>query len=443
MAIYNIKGFLEIPTFVSNTPDAIAPIGELSAHSRTYELDRQTYSDESKPFSDVVIFHSQIAGADAAIPGAAVQILHDIMQKAQADFVTTQPFEVQLLAAFPDLTEISTGSETLYLGKQYPNWLEFTLESGADSFVIKMWLSDQSFRIEYPHYTIKVVGPTESVQDMASSYLSVLASKDAVSLEQHLANVEAARADTPQTAQQVVELTWIDPTDTSNTVKLNFICIVYGSAGESFNNKIEAIRQYLVNNSSKTLPEWITYFPELLNVDVLTFIPQWGTVAVAAVPGGGVGIDSIYSPTFKYDKGMDEIRKIFTQETLTALKKVTDISSLNYKSLGMAVVGSDSNQEGKQRFSEIYPDYVVLQGSDINNINRISAPTIACIQRLATMIRACEEDDGSQDLPVGYTRTAAGAANYLEVIENNVVFRMVTKASFLALSGITNSQAVN
>lgn len=434
MAIYNIKGFVEIPSFVSNTPDTIAPIGELSAHGRTFELDRETYSNEAKPFSDIVVFHSQIAGSDSSIPSAAIDILHDIMEKAQADFITTQPFEDQLSAAFPELTEISTGAETLYLGKQYPNWLEFTVASGADSFVIKVWLSDQSFRIEYPHYTIKVIGPTESVQDMGSSYLSIQASLEAVSLEQHLANVESVRADIPATAQQVVELLWQDPTDTSNTIKVNFICVIYGTAGESFNNKVEAIRKFLVDNSSKTLPEWITYFPELLNVDVLTFVPQWGTVAVAAVPGGGVGIDSIYSPTFKYDKGMDEIRKIFTQETLTALKKVTDVSSLPYKSLGLAVVGSDSNQEGKQRFSEVYPDYVVLQAADINNINRVSAPTIACIRRLAIMIRACEEDDGTQALPVGYTRTSSGAANFLEVIENNIVFRMVTKASFLAFS---------
>lgn len=437
MAIINVKGFIEIPSFVTNTPNTIAELGQLSNHARTFSVDQDEYSNPDKDAADLVIFESLALGTRVEVPGEAVEYVFDIMEHAYANFVSNQPFEEQLTAAFGSTSgienpigSISVGSEVLVNGKLFPTWVSFTLETENDTVNLRLWLSDSVFRAEFDSFDIKVVGPTGTVPELYSTYENVNISLAAIDLEQHVENVERVRASNPFTKQKVVDLEWVDPNDSTKTHKVNFFCLVYGPLGENRDNLLDSIRQYLVDNSTYTLEEWVVYFPELLNINQFHLIPQWDRVAMAAIQDGGNGVNSVYSPVFRYDITMDNARKLITGPTLTELKAVTDLFHLSYRALGVVAIGDKNNAEGTVRFSEAYPDYTVLPVNS-THLDSLRAITSNLITKLGVLVRICEDDDGTTELPTGYSRVNINGANFVEHTENNIVFRMVTKQAYL------------
>lgn len=424
---YVVKGFVEIPSLLSNVPDSVASMGELSNHSRTYSYDQLQFDDPSKDAANVVVFSSTVAGIKSATPQDAIDVIHDLMEKSMNVFVTSRPWVEQAREEFPDLQNIDVGSETLYKGKQLPNWISCTVPVGADNVNFKLWLNDNIFRSEYDLYDHIIDLRVNSVSELYTDYATASAALDAVSLSQFFEKAEVVRNERPFTKQEIVELTWQDPADNSKTLKVPFLVMIYGAAGNAYDSIVESIRKHLVANSNHTLEEWIAYFPELLNVDIMTFIPQWDVEAIGSDATG----TSVYSPTMHYDESMANARKLFPSETLTDMKKVTDFSQLSYRSLGMVVVGKDSNTTGKVRFRELYPQYCVLSVND-PNANRRSALTISAINKLAQLVRIAEIDDGSAQLPAGISRSSSGGFVFIELTENSVVFRMVTKQSYLA-----------
>lgn len=424
---YSVKGFIEIPSLISNVSGSVASLGELSNHSRTYSFDQMHFDDPAKDAANVIVFSSLVAGVSTTPPQGAIDVIHDLMEKSMNEFVTSKEWIDQAQEAFPDITNMEVGSETLYKGKQLPNWVSCTVAVGADNINFKLWLNDLIFRAEYDLYEIKYGVRVNNVSELYTDYATAKAALDAVSLAQFFEQSEVIRANKPFTKQEIVELTWQDPADNTKTLSVPFQAMVYGAAGGTYDSIIDGIREYLVANSNHTLEEWIAYFPELLNVDIFTFIPQWDAVAIGTSQSG----DNVYTPTFEYDKGMDNVRKVFPNETLTDMKKVSDITFMSYKSIGLVVVGKDTNDAGKVRWRQAYPDYCVLNANE-NDARRLSALTISAINKLSQLIRLCESDDGSATLPAGITRSASGGFVFIELTENGIVFRMVTKNSYLA-----------
>lgn len=424
---YAVKGFIEIPSLISNVSGSVASLGELSNHSRTYSIDQMHFDDPDKDASNIVVFSSLVAGVSATPPQGAIDIIHDLMEKSMNEFVTSKAWIEQAKLAFPDIQNFEVGSETLYKGKQLPNWLSCTVAIGADNINFKLWLNDLIFRAEYDLYETKFAVRVNNISELYTDYATASAALAAVSLSQFIEQSEVIRAAKPFTKQEIIELTWQDPADDSKTLKVPFQAMVYGAAGGTYDSIIDGIREYLVANSNHTLEEWIAYFPELLNVDVFTFIPQWDAVAIGTSQSG----DNVYSPTFYYDEAMVNVRKLFPNETLSDMKKVTDFSSMSYKSIGLAVVGKETNDTGKQRWRQAYPDYCVLPAND-NNSRRLGALTISAINKLAQLVRLCESDDGTATLPAGISRSASEGFTFIELTENSIVFRMVTKHSYLA-----------
>lgn len=424
---YSVKGFIEIPSLISNVNGSVASMGELSNHSRTYSIDQLVYDDENKDAANIVVFSSIASDQPATPPSAAIDKLHDLMEKSMNEFVTSKPWIDQAKLAFPDISTFEVGSETLYKGKQLPNWFTCTIPVGTDNINVKFWINDLIFRSEYDLHETLIAVRVNNVSELFSDYATAKAALESVSLSQFIAESEEIRNEKPFTKQEIVELTWQDPADNSKTLKVPFQAMIYGAAGGTYDSITDAIRDFLVKNSNHTLEEWIAYFPELLNVDVFTFIPQWDAVAI----GNSVTGDNVYTPTFYYDESMNNVRKVFPNETLTDMKKVTDFTFMGYKSMGLAVVGKDTNSDGKVRWRQAYPNYCVLDAND-PNLRRLGALTISAINKLAQLVRLCNDDDGTAKLPAGIARSAQNGFNFIELTENGIIFRMVTKKSYLA-----------
>lgn len=438
MADYDIKGFGVIPEFISNTPGHTSAVGELDNHSRTYSKDQYIFEDPTKDSSRLVVFSATTGGSDTTVPQDVADKFLDIMHFALNNFNTLTGFSDQVDSEFGEsssvadpIQNIDSGADITHQGKLVTSWLYYEHTIGANTYKMRVWFTTASFT-EYPLFEIAIVSPTNVVSELASTFVNVTSAIAKVDLGDHIERMEIARSNKPVTRVEVVELSWQDPTDTSLVInKVNFTCFVHGPQGSSRDNLLEAIRQYLVANSSLTVEQWVTYFPELLNVDVFVLVPSWQRVSLAATVGGGSSTVSVHNPIFQYDVSMERARAIVTDKTLTELKPVSDIVPLAYKNLTCIVVGDDKNDAGRKRFGDVYTDYAILEVNS-PEYTRQSALTKSCMSRIAVMIRLAESDDGSSILPTGYTRTSSGTGVFIEATENGFVFRMTTKKSYLA-----------
>lgn len=424
-----VKGFVQIPSFINNTEDAVAAIGELGLRQRTYAKDRQHYQDATKDASELVIFSCKDNGSTTTLPSTIKDLCLDIMEEAYNNFVTNQTFLDQLVAGFPTLTNVNTGVDMVHNGRMMNEWFSFEYSDSGTPVTVKLWLSNLSFAAEYDEYDIIVIQPTTALEDYHDTYQKALDAKNAFTASVRFAEQSNVIGSKPPTDMTIVDLNWVDPTDAANTVLTEWTIIGYGEQAFVYENMLEAIRQHLLDNSSHDLASWVLYFPELDNIDIMYLFPQWENVALTSSTQPGVG-DNHYASYARYDTGVENLRKILTGETLTTMKKYIDVIFHIYKSIALFAVGKDTNTVGTQRFSDIFPQYTVLNLNDINN-GRLPADVTTFITLLNSVLVQAEIDDGVLTLPAGMVRQNTGGANFIEVVYNNVTYRVCTKDSYL------------
>lgn len=425
---YTIKGFLEIPQFKSNSEDTVAELGELSDTSKTFSTDKQYYNDAAKDVCDITVFSALDGNARTLSPPAVNDMLFSIMEKAFSDFTDTQTFASQLAVAFPDLTNISSGIEKTTLGHKVPVWLSFTMLVGDVDANVKVWMDDGMFQSEYDLHHSRVLPPVLNIAALYGAYSTAKSATNEVDTSVRFNELTKLIGKNPPTSQSPVELLWTDPTNPNNTISTTWIVVGYGPLAAIQENKLEAIREFLLANSEYTLPEWVRYIPELINVDLMYLYPQWNRVAIT----GSLQGDVLYSPTFLIDKGMENLIKATTNKSLETLSVVTDVITVLYKSLGVTITGDIENTLGKRRFTDAYPDYAIIVLND-PNMNGLRELTRSVLIRLEALVMLAEVDDGTQILPNGYGRISAGGIVYIEAIENGITFRIATKKTYLAI----------
>lgn len=425
----DVKGFIQIPSFISNAEDQVAAIGELGPRQRTYSTDRQHYQDPAKDASELVIFSCKDNGSKVLFPSTLKDLCLDIMEEAFNNFVPEESFRQQVEVAFPDLNNVNTGTDRLHNGKVMTDWFSFdTIDSGVP-VTIKLWLSNESFASEYDEYSHVIIQPATILEDYHDTYAKAQAAKNAFTLSVRNLAQNTAIGKKPPTQINIVELTWQDPTNDVNVVVTEWTVICYGEQALTYENMLEAIRQHLLDNSSHDLASWITFFPDLDNIDIIYLFPQWNNVSLSSSSTPGVG-NNHYSSFALYDKGMDNLRKILTTPTLTIMKKYADVIFSIYKSIAIITVGSENNSDGHKRFSDIFPQYTVMNINDIN-IGRLPNQLSSFISLLNQVLVQAEFDDGTTLPPTGMVRYSSAGADFIEVIYSNVTYRVCTKDSYL------------
>lgn len=427
-----IKGFVRIPSFINNVENQISAVGELSLVSQTFSKDRQDFQDPAKDASSLVIFSSKDNGSTVVMPSQVKDLCLDIMEEAFANFVTSKTFSEQLIDAFPQITNVETGADITHAGKALTHWFSFQYDNSGQQVYVKLWLTNSSFAAEYDEYDVKVVAPAGSVEEYHNTINEARAAKDAFTVTVRNSQEKIAQGEDKATSIDIVELTWVDPLNPSDTLKTEWSLICYGPQSAVYENKLDAIRNFLLDNSTHDLASWVTYFPDLNNIDILYIFPQWDKVSLSSSNTPNEGVNQ-YSPIANYDKGMANLRKILTTVSLDKLKKVTDTSFHVWKSIGFMAVGSDKNSTGYQRFDDIFPTYTVMNVND-PNLGRLPADVQAFIVLLERVLIQAEIDDGSLALPLDMVRKTYNGGVFIEVVYNAVTYRVCTKDSYLPLT---------
>lgn len=427
----NIQAFVSIPSLANNNPDAVAVIGELSTDARTYAIDKQYVAADAQPGIELVIFSATTnnvkrSNVDAAFCAPALTLIKKIKDSYDGTIPLTQFITANVDSKFSAVTVSNT---VLQSGVNLPRAMKFT-HSDNGTVAFELWFANADFMKEYEGTEIKVVPPCFPVLGLYSTYEVAKKAVDDTTFLTLVEQEEKTRNNAPYTNKTVYQLKWNDPSDLTKQFTTNWVILGYGKQSTRTDLVLKAIREYLVANSTFTVDEWKRYLPDIKTIDTFVLIPRWDRVALTAGPG----LDSLYNPIVRHKTMADKVTLISPDRTSDEVNNFLEYFTILYRNLGILAISGNGNADGRLYFGAMFPDYTVIDFND-NNINRLSARTQSIIRTVELLARAAEIDDGSRALPTGITRNMISGVVFLEKADDQIVYRMVTRTSYLAKVG--------
>lgn len=423
MAVIIIDAFAEIPSLIDNDEGVVSAGGELSPLAKAYSTDVKTYTDDvNYPGVSLKVFSSKSDGNDIAIPSAgytkALEVSHTILNNYTGGggraFIETN---------FPDFTNVSTDADVVTGGTSLISRLECNFTVGSDVVLLRLFMASEFFETNYEEYTIKIIPPLSPVTGLLDNY-NVVDTKIKQTTAAEIAAIEnETRDNKPNSHRTVYTLRWKDIND--NELKTDWIVLGYGVASMRTDNILEAIREYLVANSSSPISTWKTYLPDIEVEDNFTFIPVWSNIAVSA----GGSVDAYYNPIIATGKIGDIGFANFATRSKTEYETQAEIVTMRYKSLAMITIGGLGNTDQERLFSTMYPKYTIFRTGDAVG-GEIPQTVLDVITALETLAALCEVYDGTQILPGSVIPLDIDGKTFLETAVDGMLLKMLTKLTF-------------
>lgn len=423
-----IKGFMQIPSLANNNPDSVATIGELSMTSRTYAREKQYVALDSEPGCQLVVFKA-VDSSDVditALTGTYCEAALSIVNLIRNNFDNSVELATYLSNNIDTnvYTAISYGPIVSQDGVYLPEYIQFThTDNGGTTF--KIWCSDGAFQTDWDESETYVLPPVADITSMYQEYASSLEAINAYTIDLRIAGINAITNKFPATEQTTYTLKWQDPSDVSLNFITTWTVLGHGTDSVRTDKVLQAIRDYLTANTAYTEDEWKEYFPDIETLDVFSIVPLWDSIALSA---GATG-ESVMRPVFRIAELPAVITNMLVGRTEDEFSVLGEAFTLLYKNMPVLSMPSTSNDVSNQSFVSLFPDYTIAV-LNTQTGTALAATTQAIISALDSLVRAAEVDTGSETLPSGITRNLINEVNFLEKSVNNIVYRMVTKASY-------------
>lgn len=421
-----IKGFCNINAMTDGTVSNTSPLGELSSDARTYSADKTTIANKNYSSVSAEIFSCKEDGIIKNMPLGSYDFLLQILEDIVVNFTSVIGFEEQFNSRITNAVFEAAGEPVSHNGKSLPAFCSFTATVSGEPCHFSIWFADAVFKRDYNEYEIRVLPPIPNPGDLDSSHTDLLNILEEYEYSERIDALELLRDKDPCTKVVTLKLKWVDPNNDINMV-LTWTLIVFGNRGLIYDNQIQAIRDYLTQNTTKTPNEWAVWLPDLVIHSTLTIIPLWDKIALHS----SGSIQYIHSPTMYANDFKNVLRKTYGRTpTIEEIDK-TIHAICYYKSIGF-IAYPEPNSGENSLFLDIYPDYALVALNDIN-INRLTSATRAAIYGIEKAIRIAENYTAGTQLPFDIQVLVEGGKTYLTYNISGVTHRVLTRLSYLAL----------
>lgn len=430
--MYTLKGFFEFTPMVNNTLNQVARFGELSSNSLTYGRDKTQHTDSQQaPQTTLVSFHSVKDGDYEPVPGTlattVLQVGQYILDQSLSGQVTDDIALLRnnLQQEFQDDIESVATGEMLEDndGNFMPEWVRFEVTDEPTNEVT-VWLADERFSRQYNDYIIEVIPPIAQLDDFFLDPLVVKQRLDAQTTVERMESIQVRRGDYPYTMVKAREYAFHDVNDDEWTYPTYWTVLIYGQAGNNPDIIKNAIADYVLANSAHTREEWVELLPDLFTTTEFIITPLWTQYAI---PNRELkaGINSpVILPMTASDQILNTVKG--PQYTTQFISTAAEFSFMLYKSLAFGVVGNPENREGVVRFSEQFPDYIVVANNSAD-FSRMSPRTQGFVSLLADLVHTAETFTDTSSVPDGQARLMREGILYVTARYENVTYLVVAK----------------
>jgi hypothetical protein len=369
-----IYGFMVDDLYVINRHGAVSPICEASADSLTFSLDTRHYQSDDYPGKDLLIMKSLDETTSEEFILTPEQITkamqvysrinsYAISHTIEVDLVELRSF---LYGQMPELVNIRLGNLVEHNGISLPSFFTFSL--GEDLYHI--WLSDAAFQNQYPLYDIKVIPPVEDIDVFFTNLVTIreaVAARTSESLNQ---DIERVKNDQPYTYIRFLDFDYHYPPNPEIRVSTTWTVLIHGHAGDYIDNIKDALRDYILENSTHTEDEWREIFPEIFKRTEIILVPRWDKMAISNMDL----LAGVYKSMMNLDETLEFTSLFVDFYTDAHVRQKAMLFPNDYKALSIVAVPGPDNREGATSLDEIFYDYIPVNTAslDFNRMRRFT-----------------------------------------------------------------------
>jgi hypothetical protein len=434
--MYQLKGFLSIDALAGSTPGVTPTLGQLSPKSMTYSTIISEYANNSVPGYNLFAFTSSNASGDISVPSGLITQVFSVVdwiyknQLTSTAATTTASLIVALAAQFGNvISSISCGNivsnGTIGL-PEYISWINPTITTGDPTAgaTVKIWFCDNSFQNQYDDYEITVVPPISNLDTFFSGAATLQTAINNYDYPTKINAIQTATNNKPTTIVTSVTYNYVDPTNSSNRIATNWTVLIYGSAGNNIDSINEAIKAYIAANSQRSQASWQAILPDLYSATEFYILPRWENIAI---PGQTLQ-DGAYSSVIQLYKEISYAQTIFSSTPSSFIQNNLASMPVNYNSLIVLIIGSDSNQSTEQNIWTIFPDLINVPTTD-TAYNMMSAGTRSWLNILIDLVTVAESATATSTLPSGMSRATRNNILFVAQEYQGIEYLVATKAS--------------
>lgn len=429
-----LKGFAIIPNLIDNTTDTINIFGELSTHSRTYSMDQTAHkNDVYRDVNFVCFSHKDEVGARIDTPRVVtdhiIRLVSWVYGKSANGDITSDAylFRSYFLAEFESIIgEFYPGRMVTDGVRWLPEYMEWRTNLNGIDYILKIWLSDEAFQEQYDEYEILVIPPTREIFELTETYTKLKPKVDAYTKQAFQDHVDEVTNEHPPTKVRVETFEWFDTYDLTLSLMTDWGAAIYGKAGDNMDAVKNAMREYVLLNSTELRDYWITKLPDLFKNYEFIFIPQWENYAI---PQEGE-FKGIYSSLLRISEEISKAHIVCEDYDTTHVRNTITTFPSTYQHIGMSVVGSPENKNNDYEFELKYPDYIPVS-TQIIDFARMSDRTQQFARLLSNGVMYAETLDKFSRIPKEYNKVTRGDFLYLSFSYNKVQYLILSKKSYL------------
>lgn len=434
--MYILKAFCTFPSISNNTPQAVAPIGEISSNSLTYAKEVGTYQNTLHTNTVLKTFRSSQDGLFIEVPpiflAPTLEICQWLYDEAVLGTLTGDHIEVaqRLTVEFGDLVDdvlvgqLMQGTSSTF---KMPQWISYTVRnsSGLDNYV-RIWFTNAAFSTQFDEYEIDIVPPLADLNQLFNPYNVVQGLLSQRTQTELFNQIQLKRGLYPETILRNDTYDWIDRQNSSFRIPTHWSALIYGIAGNNVDAVREATIEYLLENSDHTRDEWKEILPDLFISTEFVITPYWDKYSIDNL----TVTTGLYSPVSFMDEPLEYALRTNTNYTTNHIKSCLCSTAAAYKSIGFAVVGGNENRDGVSRFDIKFPDYILVHTS-MPDFNRMSMITRNWVFGFLEMLMIAESMTPWSDIPnIEYTRLVRENVMYLAWTYKSTTYLVASKYGF-------------
>lgn len=429
--MYTLKGFVNIDILMDKSPNVTSPLGEISTWSLTYSKDPTEYFNPSISGYRLISLKSYETDTKVlqSVPQDVVsQVLN--MVKQTYIYCLAHPIQYNPLDLANTLLTIFTGVvENVVVGPtevapsiSMPQWISWSTGINGE-WNIKIWLADEAIKLQYDEYEITVIPPFQEPLDTFFGTTAGVKSAIAnVSISEFMNRIQIAKDHEPETYTRVLSFSFIPPELTEEPIQTMWGVLVYGILGDNQDAMREAIREYVLANSTHTREEWAFKIPDLFRITEFLIIPRWDLYSIPnlLVQAG------LYSPVSNIGETIQFLVDTLPQYNQNYLTTNTVVLPHPYKYLTLAIVTGNTNIDEKNTFLKVFPDYTFATSTSLD-FNRMSDYTREWIIALNGLLVVAENMDSLTPIPSDMRRIVRSGKLYASFVYDNITYMAYAK----------------